>query len=141
MTLEFDTTTQEYVEIIYELQKNEKVARVKDIAHKRGVTKSSVSTALSYLKDKKLVKHENYGLVELTETGVKLGRMLERRHKIIEIFLEKILDINEMTAKENACVLEHHMSSEILDSLVDFISYIQSHPEWLEHYKAFKAGI
>lgn len=139
MTLGFDTTTQEYVEIIYEIQKNNKVARVKDIAHIRGVTKSSVSTALSCLKDKQLIKHENYGLVELTEEGMNLGRALERRHHVIEIFLEQILDVDGVSARENACVLEHHMSADVLDSLIEFISYIRNHPEWLHHYKAFKA--
>ena len=48
--INFDTTTQEYVEIIYDLQKNNKVARVKDIAKNRGVTRSSVSIALKLLK-------------------------------------------------------------------------------------------
>jgi len=139
MTLDFDTTTQEYVEIIYEIQKDNKVARVKDIATKRGVTRSSVSTALSCLKDKELIRHENYGLVELTEKGLNLGKTLEKRHRIIEIFLGDILNVNEVVARDNACILEHHMSSEVLDSLVNFVSFIQSHPEWLDNFKTFTA--
>ena len=86
MESQFDTTTQEYIEIIHHLQNKHKVARVKDIARHRGVTRSSVSTALNLLKKKNLIKHENYGLVELTEEGEQLGQTLDERHAIINKF-------------------------------------------------------
>ena len=135
MDPDFDTTTQEYVEIIYDLQKINKVARVKDIAKKRGVTRSSVSTALTFLKKKKLVNHETYGLVELTDSGNKLGEELEKRHEIIKDFFLNILNIDHNIAEENACIVEHYIDKKVLDSLVNFIDFIKNKPEWLSQFK------
>lgn len=141
MNLEFDPTTQEYVEIIYEIQKEQKVARVKDVAQKRGVTKASVSTALSLLKKKDLINHETYGLIELTDKGMQLGEELEETHQVIKNFLVNILNIDSDTAEEDACKLEHHISKEVIESLVQFCSFMEAHPEnvaeWLNktnHY-------
>ncbi len=134
MYSDFDTTTQEYVEIIYDIQKYKKVARVKDIAEKRGVTRSSVSTALNLLKKKGLITHESYGLIELTEKGNLLGKELEERHEIIKDFFLNILFLDPDIADENACKLEHHISSSALKSLVNFITFLKHHPDLLNNY-------
>lgn len=135
MILNFDSTTQEYVEIIYEIQKAHKVARVKDIATKRGVTKASVSTALTQLKKKGLINHETYGLIELTSKGEKLARELDESHGIIKDFFTNILNIDSDIANEDACRLEHHISKDVLKSLVKFMTFMKANPkftnEWL----------
>lgn len=118
---QFDTTTQEYVEAIHSLQKKHKVARVKDIAALRGVTMSSVSIAINLLKDKNLIKHEQYGLVELTEQGEELGCLLDQRHQAIKIFLKNVLGVDEKIAEKDACNLEHIVSSETIEKLMKFL--------------------
>ncbi len=135
MNTDFDTTTQEYVEIIYELQKNKNVVRVKEIAEKRGVNRSSVSIALNLLKKKKLIEHENYGLVELTEKGRQLGKELEEKHRIIKDFFVNILNIQPEIAENDACKLEHHIHQDIFNSLVDFVAFMDENSEWVEKFK------
>lgn len=125
--LNFDTTTQEYVEIIRDLQKSQKVARVKDIAESRGVTKSSVSLALGLLKEKNLIRHEQYGLVELTEKGEELGRVLDRRHQTLKAFLKDILGMESAAAEQDACTLEHVISAETIDRLCNFIEFLEKY--------------
>ncbi|MBN1348668.1 metal-dependent transcriptional regulator [candidate division KSB1 bacterium] len=134
MKSKYDTTTQEYVEIIHEIQKSQKVARVKDIAQNRGVTRSSVSTALNLLKEKKLIKHESYGLVELTSKGEELARMLDRRHAIIQKFFTDVLGIQSEIADADACKMEHHVSSETMTCLIRFLAFIKEYPEMIEEY-------
>ena len=118
MIFEADPTVQEYVEIIHDIQKRQKVARVKDIAQKRGVSRSSVSTVLNMLKKRKLVVHEQYGLVELTRRGEELGEYLDQRHQIIYDFLENI-------AEADACKLEHHISTETVEYLKHFLDFLK----------------
>lgn len=125
MKTKFDATTQEYIEIIHELQKNENVARVKDIARKRGVTRSSVSTALTILKKKKLIIHENYGQVELTRDGQRLGQELEAHHQTIKHFLIQILGVNPERAEEDACKIEHYISETTVQRLLKFIQVVK----------------
>jgi len=135
----YDPTTEEYIEIIYELQQQNQTARVKDIAQKRGVTRSSVSTALTLLKKKKLIVHENYGRVELTHQGLQLGKTLERRHWIIKQFFTRILGIDIDLAETDACKIEHYLSTETIKSFVNFINFIDGcptgNPKWLEKFK------
>lgn len=139
MESQFDTTTQEYVEIIHDLQEKHKVARVKDIALSRGVTRSSASTALNHLKKKNLIRHESYGLVELTEKGQRLGQALAERHAIIKKFFVEILGISPDVADEDACKLEHYISSETLNGLIHFLAFVEDCPkvcsEWLRNFK------
>jgi len=139
MESKYNPTIEEYVEIIHELQQQGETARVKDIAEKRGVTRSSVSTALALLKKKKLVVHETYGQVTLTQRGEKLGIELEARHQAIKHFLNRVLGVDEETAEADACKLEHIMSPEAIRRLVNFSQYIEKchyrNPRWLEWFR------
>ena len=139
MSANSDTTTQEYVEIIHDIQKKNKVARVKDIADQRGVCRSSVSTVLNMLKKQKLVIHEQYGLVELTTTGKRLGNILARRHETIFSFLTEILGVPVHIAEEDACKLEHHISPETVEYLNNFLAFFREHfdNDWLARLKKF----
>ena len=141
MALSSDTTIQEYVEIIHDLQKKYKVARVKDIAEQRGVSRSSVSIVLNMLKKRNLVIHEQYGLVELTKTGERLGQLLSQRHKTIFNFLTKVLGVPSQVAETDACKLEHHISSETMECLINFLAYIKDHSNseltWLTKFHDF----
>ncbi len=134
MSTNFDPTTQEYVEIIYEIQKKQAVARVKDIAARRGVTKSSVSTALTQLKQKQLIDHESYGLVVLTEKGQKLAISLEAKHRLIRDFFVDILHVDPEIAEENACTIEHHIDKNVLNSLAHFMEFIKQQPELISRW-------
>jgi len=125
----FNTTVQEYVEIIRDLVAIQQVARVKDIARLRQVTRSSVSTALSNLVELGLVNHEHYGYVALTETGRELGDILSLRHGVIQRFLQGFLALDPEAADREACVLEHAMSPEALNALIRFIRIVEKCPQ------------
>jgi DtxR family transcriptional regulator, Mn-dependent transcriptional regulator len=135
MITDFDPTTQEYVEIIYEIQKSQQVARVKDIAERRGVTKSSVSTALAMLKQKELIDHESYGLVVLTDKGLALAKSLEETHQLIRDFFVDILNVNPDIAENNACIIEHHINNQVLDSLANFMIFLKQEPDMITRWK------
>ncbi len=124
----FNTTVQEYVEVIRDLTHESPVARVKEIADRRGVTRSSVSTALISLRQFGLVEHEHYGYVALTERGKELGALLQRRHAVILCFLHDILGVEKQAADSEACRLEHSMTRESLDALIVYVSRIEGCP-------------
>jgi len=124
----YNITVQEYIEIISDLIAENRVARVKDIAKHRGVTRSSVSTALNMLSDLGLVEHEHYGYVMLTQKGQNLGDALAKRHKIILRFLRDCLQLEPELADSEACRLEHTMSREALNALVRFVADAENCP-------------
>ena len=135
----YDTTTQEYVEIIYSLLQDSPVARIKQISQQRGVTPSTVSTAIRNLQKQNLVDHQKFGYVDLTHEGKELGKRLERRHELLRFFLENVLGVEGDAAEKDACLIEHVITSETSGKLLRFIEFIESFPGsspyWLEQYK------
>ena len=109
------------LETIYHLVLEHKVARVKGIARRMGLHKSTVSGGLKSLAECGLVEHESYGLVTLTPQGEELARELVRRHEILRRFFTNLLGLDADSAGRNACQIEHAIEPEALRKLVDFM--------------------
>ena len=117
MILDQDKTTQEYIEVIFELELENRVARVKDIADRRGVSKSTVSLILRQLLEKQLIVHEQYSHVSLSDKGRTLAQILDKRHETLKNFMISNLKMSEENAERDACKLEHEISLEMLDAI------------------------
>ncbi len=111
----------DYIEEIYHLVRENKVARVKEIAGRMHVQMSSVTGALKSLAEKGLVAHESYGFVTLTRQGEAAAEEIVRRHEVLSEFFEKVLSLDRETAERNACHVEHAIEPEVLDRLVRFL--------------------
>ena len=114
---------QMYLKAIGEIQEAKGAARVKDIAESVGVNKASVTSALRNLSGRGLINYAPYDLVTLTEEGRQIAVELARRYEIVMAFLQDVLGIEEHTATNDACAIEHHVSQELQDRLVAFIDY------------------
>ena len=132
---------EDYLEVIFELEKIHKVARVKDIAEKMGVQRGSVSGTLKSLKQKKLINYRPYSFITLTKQGKKLAEEICRRHQVIKNFLQCVLLLDESKAEENACRMEHSMDKSAINRLVQFIDYIYQCPrtgeDWIGNFNTF----
>jgi len=130
-----------YLESILELQRNNTVARVKDIAAKLGVLSGTVTSALRKLSDKELINYQPYSFITLTTKGKKIAEEISRRHTIIKDFLQCVLLIEENKADENACRMEHAMDKIAINRLVQFIEYIYQCPrtgeDWIRNFNTF----
>ncbi len=128
---------EDYLEAIYQLQREREVARVKDIAVRLKVKMPSVSNALIALKQRNLVEHEKYGYVTLTREGLARAEHVYQRHQAMTRFLSDILQLDEDQAEAEACELEHALRAETLHRLVAFIDFIERCPRggatWLRH--------
>ena len=138
---QYDTTTQEYVEIIHALLQENPVARIKDISRLRGVTPSTVSTIIDNLKKQDLVNHQKFGYVSLTPKGHTLGKILSHRHQLIRMFLVEVLGVNPKVAQNDACLIEHVIAAETVDKLLNFIEFVTNRPvsgiSWLDQFKQY----
>ncbi|MEA1970928.1 MAG: metal-dependent transcriptional regulator, partial [Thermodesulfobacteriota bacterium] len=85
------STIEDYLETILNLEKNKKIVRVKDIAHKMEVKLPTVTSMLNNLVERGLINHEKYEYVELTKEGKRLAKDVYRRHVIFRDFLTGIL--------------------------------------------------
>lgn len=133
---------EDYLETIFDLDREKKAIRVKDIAKRMDVKMPTVTSMLKTLNDRGLVHYEKYEYVELTKDGASVGREMHRRHLILRKFLTTILNIDPAVADDEACKMEHALSEETLKSLTDFMAFIQSCPRtgqsWLEHFETYR---
>ncbi len=127
---------EDYLEIILELENNNKVARAKDIADKMGVKRGSVTSALKNLSERCLINYEPYSFITLTPEGKKLAKNVVYRHTVIKDFLVKVLKIDEATAEPTACRMEHTVDKLTLERMVSFFDFIFTCPrageDWVE---------
>lgn len=133
---------EDYLEAIYDLDNEKKVVRVKDIAKRMDVKMPTVTSMLKTLSNRGLVHYEKYEYVELTRNGNDVGKEIRRRHGILFDFLTNILKIDHNTANEDACRMEHALSDATMDSLTDFMAFIQACPRtgesWLHYFEAYR---
>ncbi|MCH7725989.1 MAG: metal-dependent transcriptional regulator, partial [Planctomycetes bacterium] len=95
------------------------------IAAEMGVSPGTVTSMVKTLSDTGLVHYIPYEGVHLTESGKKLALRVLRRHRLIELFLAKTLELNWDEVHDEAENMEHAVS----DLLVDRIDQFLGHPE------------
>jgi DtxR family Mn-dependent transcriptional regulator len=115
------SSLEDYLEAIYWVCREHKVARVGQISEKLGVGKSSVTAALKVLSEKGLVHYDPYQFISLTKPGAKLALDIVWRHDVLKRFFVEILGVDDQLAGETACKMEHHIDREVLDRLLRFV--------------------
>jgi DtxR family transcriptional regulator, Mn-dependent transcriptional regulator len=115
---------EDYIETIYELCREKRVARVRDIVRDRGVKSSTVTSAFKRLNALGLIQYEKREYVYLTEEGEAEARRVISRHDLLSHFFASVLMMPKKAASEEACVMEHCFSDAARDRLVCFFEYL-----------------
>ncbi len=128
MTKELDLSEslEDYLETILELQTTKTVARSKDIADKLDIKRGSVTGMLKKLAAQELINYEPYGYVTLTPKGDKIAREIEKRHIVFKDFLFRHIGVDEKTANDTACRMEHSMNSATFKKFKTFINKLDA---------------
>lgn len=109
-------SAENYLETILILSKTLPVVRSVDIATELGFKKSSVSIAMKNLREKKHITVSESGYISLTESGREIAEMIYERHQLFTSWLVS-LGVDEKTASEDACKMEHVISKESFDAI------------------------
>ena len=83
-----------------------------DIAAKMGVSKASVSKAVTSLKNSDMLEQPYYGDITLTDDGYAYGCAVLKRHEMLTRFLTEKVGLSKQVAEEEACQMEHAISDE-----------------------------
>ena len=106
---------EDYLETILVLSKRNDVRSV-DIAREMDLSKPSVSRAVGLLKNGGFITVDKNGYISLTEDGKKQAERIYERHTVLTEWLVSI-GVDEGSAAENACRLEHDFSDEVFAKL------------------------
>ena len=109
-------SSENYLETILILSKKLPVVRSVDIANELGFKKSSVSIAMKNLREKNNIAVSDAGFITLTESGRQIAEMIYERHELLSECLEK-LGVDKEIAAEDACRIEHVISSESFEAI------------------------
>jgi len=110
-----------YLEVIYNIDQQGEVIRSIDIAKILGYSKPSVNRGINKLKEEGFVSQEPYGHITLTEKGRKEASRIKNRHIYLTDFLTLSLGIDKETAENDACRIEHVVSKETMDAVIEYV--------------------
>lgn len=117
---------EDYLEAIITLELSRGRVRVRDLAERLGVHKSTVTASLKGLADKGLIEYEPYGRIVLTQEGRVAAGKVAKRHALLCRFLQEVLLIDPALAETNACRMEHVIDISVLRRIETFCHFVGS---------------
>jgi DtxR family Mn-dependent transcriptional regulator len=126
--IDLSASLEDYIEAIYHIIEEKLVARSKEIAARLDVSRASVTEALRALSKKGLINYAPYEAITLTPNGKEVAEDVIFRHDALKKFFIEVLAINETTAEEGACRIEHAAPPEIIARMIKFIEFMQICP-------------
>lgn len=105
-----------YLETILILSKHSKCVRSIDVGEYMGYSKPSVSRAVGLLKSGGYITVEKDGGLVLTGSGRSLAENIYEKHTTLTTLL-KNLGVDEKTASEDACKIEHVISDASFEAI------------------------
>ncbi len=117
--------SEDYLECIYRIMVDQDAfdagVRSVDVAEQLEVSKASVNKAIATLKEHGMVEQTRYGRVTLTEMGREYGKDVWHRHRTLRLFLTQSLGVDEKTADEEACLMEHDLSADTMRRWCEYL--------------------
>jgi DtxR family Mn-dependent transcriptional regulator len=108
---------EDYLKVIYEIERRAGAAATNDIAQRLAIAPASVSGMVRRLADQGLLAHEPYRGVRLTAAGRRAALRTIRRHRVIEAYLAQALGYPWDRVHAEAERLEHAASDELIDRM------------------------
>src|ERR687892_112881 len=113
------STVENYLKKIYLLEQQETgdLVSMGRIASLMGVVPGTATSMIKALADSGLVSYEPRSGVRLTRGGEQLALHVLRRHRLVELFLVKVLGLDWAEVHDEADRLEHVISEQVLERI------------------------
>lgn len=112
---------EDYLEAILMIKKRSGNVRSIDIARELSFSKPSVSVAMKNLKTSNYITVDENGFINLTEAGQEIADKIYERHTFLTNWLTS-LGVDPEVAAEDACKMEHAISSESFSAIKKFVA-------------------
>ena len=128
-------SAEDYLERIHELIESKGNAHVADIAQSLNVGQPSVTSMVQKLADDGYLRYEKYRSLTLTDEGRAVAERIRNRHVVLASFFT-LFDLDDDTQARDIEGIEHHLSSDTLNTLADLTAFFEEHPKILAQFKA-----
>ena len=117
-------TVENYLKAIFQAQSQRGrggLVPMGQLAAALGVVPGTATTMVKTLAESGLVRYEPYAGVRLTAAGEKLAAMVLRRHRLIELFLVKVMGMSWTEVHDEAEHLEHAVSDRLIERIDEML--------------------
>ncbi|MCR5347963.1 MAG: metal-dependent transcriptional regulator [Fretibacterium sp.] len=110
-----------YLETIHILSRRSPNVRAIDVCDYMGYSRPSVSRAVGLLKREGFAVTDEHGHISLTPAGEEKAKHIYERHTLLtRLFIN--LGVDEKTAADDACRIEHYMSDKTFDAIKAYVA-------------------
>ena len=114
--LKIHESAENYLETILVLKQRNGNVRAIDIANELEFSKPSVSVAMKNLRANGYIQVDDSGSIHLLPDGEEIARRVYEKHTLLTRYLV-MLGVPEEIAAEDACRIEHVLSTESFEAL------------------------
>ena len=114
--MKIQESAENYLETILILKNKNGAVRSIDIANELGFSKPSVSVAMKNLRENGYIEVDSSGYITLLDSGRQIAEKIYERHTTLSKWLVS-LGVDAKTAAEDACIIEHIISSESFEAI------------------------
>jgi DtxR family transcriptional regulator, Mn-dependent transcriptional regulator len=123
-----NSSKEDYLSIIFKFQNSDGEIKPIVIAKKLQISQAAVTDMLKKLAADKYIVYEKYRGIRLTRLGEEFARNMVRRHRIWEVFLQKVIGMPWEKVHQEAHRLEHSSSDVLIDRLEVLLRYPEFDP-------------
>src|SRR6188472_4466560 len=121
------STVENYLKAIFNgqsaLAHGEHLVPMGQVASALGVTPGTATTMVKALAESGLAEYEPYSGVRLTAAGEKLAGLVLRRHRLVELFLVKVMGMSWAEVHDEAEQLEHVVSERLIERIDEMLGH------------------
>src|SRR5437773_750713 len=121
------STVENYLKAIYQgqssLARDERLVSMGHVAAALGVTPGTATTMVKALAESGLAEYEPYSGVRLTAAGEKLAGLVLRRHRLVELFLVRVMGMSWAEVHDEAEQLEHVVSERLIERIDQMLGH------------------
>ena len=121
MNMAIHESGEDYLEAILMIKKRSGNVRSIDVARELSFSKPSVSVAMKNLKTSNYITVDENGFINLTEAGQEIADKIYERHTFLTNWLTS-LGVDPEVAAEDACKMEHAISSESFSAIKKYVA-------------------
>ena len=114
--MKIQESAENYLETILILKNKNGAVRSIDIANELDFSKPSVSVAMKNLRENGYIEVDSSGYITLLDSGRQIAEKIYERHTTLSKWLVS-LGVDAKTAAEDACRIEHIISSESFEAI------------------------
>ena len=101
---------------------------------RRPFPRISYDDAVKALKEKGLVTEDENKFLRLSEEGQNISHAIQSMRKIFKKFLVEVLQVDREQAEIDACKIEHLLSRETGEKLLNFMKFLSSDDTDVQHF-------